>query len=111
MPNNSAIRAKKIKGIIAVNLHRGEQVCADKINQGGFPAPGHARKWGPEHIKPMMAGEICLKPVKKPPKIEKIVISAAVLIAVYDIIFRNSVTTSAFVRAAVMEKIEREGLR
>jgi hypothetical protein len=108
MNSRAHINTKKIKGIIAANIHQGEQVCADKINQGGFSPPGYAREWGPEHIKPMMAGEISLK---RPPKIEKIVISAAILRDVYDIIFRNSVTNSEFVRTAIMEKIEREGLR
>ena len=108
MSNNSVIRAQKIKGIIAINIHRGEQHAADKINQGGFPPPGHARKWGPEHIKPMMAGEISLKKIKDP---EKRIISAGILRDVYDIIFRNSVTNSEFVRQAIFEKIEREGLR
>ena len=108
MPNTSVIRAQKIKGIIAVNIHRGEQFCADKINQGCFPAPGHARKWGPEHIKPMMAGEISLKRKRIP---EKVVISAAILIDVYDIVFRNAVTNSEFVRTAIMEKIERDELK
>ena len=108
MNSRAHINTKKIKGIIAVNIHRGEQVCADKINQGGFPPPGHARKWGPEHIKPMMAGEISLK-VK--PKKEKLIISAAICPETHDIIFRNSVTNSEFVRQAIFEKIEREGLK
>ena len=108
MSSPAGVRAQKIKGIIAVNIFLGDQVCADKINQGGFPPPGHARKWGPEHIGPMMAGEISLKKIKDP---EKIVISAAILRDVYDIVFRNSVTNSEFVRAAIMEKIEREELR
>ena len=108
MPNNSVIRAQKIKGIIAVNIHRGEQFCADKINQGGFPPPGHARKWGQEHIKPMMAGDISLK---KPRKIINLIISAAICPETHDIIFRNSVTNSEFVRQAIFEKIERDGLK
>ena len=107
MNSRAHINTQKIKGIIAVNIHMGNQVCADKINQGGFPPPGHARKWGPEHIKPMMAGEISLKTTPDP---EKIVISAAILRDVYDIVFRNSVTNSEFVRQAIFEKIEREGL-
>ena len=107
MPNNSAIRAKKIKGIIAANIHKGEQVCADKINQGSFPPPGHARKWGAEHIKPMMAGEISLKKVKKPDYLH---VGTTIDVKTHDIIFRNSDTNSGFVRAAILEKIERDNL-
>ena len=107
MNSRAFINTKKIKGIIACYTHKGEQVCADKINAGGFPPPGHARKWGPEHIKPMMAGEISLKPVAE---IKTVVISAAITRTVHDIIFRNSDTNSGFVRAAIIEKIEREGL-
>ena len=107
MPNNSSIRAKKIKGIIAANIHKGEQVCADKINQGSFPPPGHARKWGPEHIKPMMAGEISLKPVTRQKSYH---VGTTVDIETHDIIFRNSNTNSGFLRAAILEKIERDNL-
>ena len=100
-------RSKKIKGIIAANIHRGEQTCSEKINQGGFPPPGHATKWLSEHIRPMMAGEISLKPV---PKKTMVYVSATIEQKSYDIIFRNAVTNSAFIRAAVNEKISREGL-
>lgn len=62
---------------------------------------------GPEHIKPMMAGEISLKLVKKPDYIH---IGTTVSTDIHDIIFRNSVTNSAFTRAAILEKIKREGL-
>ena len=108
MQNSRAhINTQKIKGIIACHIHRGEQVCADKINQGGFPPPGHARKWGPEHIKPMMAGEISLKPVTRQKYYH---VGTTVSRTVHDIVFRNSATNSGFLRAAILEKIEREGL-
>ena len=100
-------RSHKIKGIIAANIHNGEQFAADKINKGHFPPPGHASKWLPEHIKPMMAGEISLKPV---PKKTMVYISSTIDQKSYDIVFRNAVTNSAFIRAAVNEKILREGL-
>lgn len=107
MPISHTVRAKKIKGIIAANIHQGEQACADKINQGGFPPPGHTTKWGPEHIGPMMAGEISLKPVRKRDSYIGAVIDRDML----DIIYRNSVSNSAFLRCAISEKIAREGLK
>ena len=33
MSSRAHINTQKIKGIISVNIHKGEQVCADKINQ------------------------------------------------------------------------------
>lgn len=105
--SNSVIRTKKIKGIISANRKFGDQVCANKINAGGFPAPGYAKKWHAEHIGPMMRDEISLKPVLK----RELHIGAIIDGKTHDIIFRNSVTHSAFLRAAIAEKIEREGLK
>lgn len=107
MPPPPITRTKKIKGIIAANIHKGEQFCADRINSGGFPAPGFSRIWKPEHIKPMMAGKISMKPAKK---IAKINVATPLDRNIADIIFRNSVTSARFLRDAIAEKIERDGL-
>lgn len=102
-------RQKKILRIIKANKKHGTNHCAKLLNDGGFPAPcGRKYQWKPEYINRVAKGED-LSHLKKG-RITVYTLSAAVPVEMYDIVIQNSNTASEFVRAAISEKIERDGL-
>jgi hypothetical protein len=108
---HSAVQTRKIKAIISENLMKGVLCCAKKLNEGGFPSPDSTPQkkycWKPDQILPFLNDTEC--PVHRKPKTYTDIVTTHVTEKVSNIISRQD-NLSAFVRAAIDEKIARDGL-
>lgn len=99
-------RMDKVRSIIRDNLAtKGLPGCVSLLNKGGFPAPcGRKRQWRIYQIIPVMNGFLT---VQDPPRYD---VGAKLDEETFKAIDAQPGTKADFLRAAVREKLIREGV-
>ena len=105
--SNVKTRKQKIIRIIRDNYGKGVSVCVKRLNDGGFPCPtGKKHQWTKDQVELVRkTGNVTIIEPKK-----TLTIATDVCRKTYDIIRQNSAYMTDFLRTAIREKIERDGL-